>query len=100
MSIDKTKELAMNDQQLEQIMPRCRLACGVQAVEFGFSPDAGYDIHDGCIRDGFESWSEERFIDWVIEMQCLYGKASRTGVALITLYQKCNGIMRDYGQLV
>lgn len=69
-------------------------------MEFGFSVEAGYDIHGGYIQAAFESWSEERFIDWVIEMQCLYGKVSRTGVALITLYQKCNGIMRDYGQLV
>jgi hypothetical protein len=44
-----------------------------------------------------QKWTEEKFLDWVLELQMLYGKTSRTGEALIDLYRTCNEIMGQYG---
>lgn len=82
-----------------EIKERCRSACGAEAVVMGFPDRAGYDIHDGCVADDFNNWSEDRFIGWVVQMQTLYGTVSPTGYLLIRLYEKCNEIMGFYGEL-
>lgn len=86
--------------ELPEVVERCRLACGAEAVAMGFSVQAGYDIHEGCIKDDLEKWSEDEFLDWAMELQVLYGKVSRTGYQLIALYNRCNEIMGQYAQLV
>lgn len=85
--------------ELPEITERCRLACGAEAEAMGFPTQAGYDIY-AAIEDDFEEWSEDEFIDWIMELQVLYGKVSRTGCQLIALHNRCNDIVRQYAQLV
>jgi hypothetical protein len=83
--------------EIEQVIEQCKQDCGDKAVAMGFSANAGYDIYEGCVNDDLQKWTEDRFYDWVLEIQMLYGKTSRAGEALIDLYNACNEIMGQYG---
>lgn len=72
---------------------QCRLACGAEAVAMGYPEQAGYDICDGCATDSFIDWGVDRFVDWLMELQILYGMVSPTGCRFLCLYRKCSEII-------
>ncbi len=85
--------------ELSEVTKRCRLACEAEAVSMGFSSSTGADMFYGHIKHDIENWSLDTFMLWVVEMQSLHGRFSRTGERLIDLYNKCHEIVVSYGKV-
>lgn len=85
-------------QGIGEVIVRCRLACGAEAIARGFPEEAGYDMFDGCCADDIEEWDKETFLAWTYAMDRKYGTDSSVGInPLMKLYEACSKIMGDYG---
>ncbi|AFZ11351.1 hypothetical protein Cri9333_0376 [Crinalium epipsammum PCC 9333] len=50
--------------EIPEIVCRCRLACGAEAVAFGLPESAGLEIYDGQVADDLNNWDEPTFEVW------------------------------------
>jgi hypothetical protein len=80
----------MNDKKtISYLAITGKVSCGQIAIESGFLVGAGNAIFEGIMKRQKENWSEEQFVNWLVEIQYLYGKVSRTGITFRELYLKC-----------
>lgn len=82
---------------IEEAIARCVVACRAEAVSFGYPPEAGEEIYQGCVSDDLEKWTDNRFLDWAMELESRYGNEDKK---LNNLYLKISEIMGQYAPLL
>lgn len=86
----------VDSKEIKTLLIRCRLACGTEAIAFGFPPKVGYEIFKAYVVDRIDEAIQEDFITWGMWLSFTYGRIGSDGQTLLDLNSSCREIIRDY----
>jgi hypothetical protein len=90
------------NERIEEIVSRCRLACGQEATAYDLSEEVGYFLHDLAVNELVYSNQEKPVLNRTIQytIRDFFELSNKDNTQLPKLYKEIYKKMDTYGALI
>lgn len=96
--MQREEPVSLSQEDLKELSIRCRLSCGVEAINNGLPSEIGYYMHDSLIEGYREEWTTTEYYLWSEFTLSLFEEFPEE--AIVDLCHECDAVMGRYGSYI